>query len=93
MQAFQEGPYTLPVGSYPSPFLGYLLFYITDPNHKTRYPKKGVGYEPPGTVETLNFGNYGIFLIMGSAGFISSTIVVEVVLRPGSNPESPVPLH
>ena len=29
-------------------FLGRLLFEITDPNHKTRYPKKGVGYEPLG---------------------------------------------
>ena len=29
-------------------FLGRLLFKITDPNHKTRYPKKGVGYEPLG---------------------------------------------
>ena len=26
--------------------LGYLLFYIADPSHKTRYPKQGVGYEP-----------------------------------------------
>ena len=25
-----------------------LFFKITDPNHKTRYPKKGVGYEPLG---------------------------------------------
>ena len=24
-----------------TPFLGRLLFKITDPNHKTRYPKKG----------------------------------------------------
>ena len=40
----------LPVGSYPTPFLGYLLFYTTDPNHKTMYPKKGLGYEPLGTV-------------------------------------------
>ena len=31
-------------------FLGRLLFKITDPNHKTRYPKKGVGYEPLGRV-------------------------------------------
>ena len=38
----------LPRGSYPTPFLGRLLFEITDPNHKTRYPKKGVGYEPLG---------------------------------------------
>ena len=35
--------YYIPVGSYPTPFLGYLLFYITDPNHKTRYPKKEKG--------------------------------------------------
>ena len=31
----------LPRGSYPNPFLRRLLFKITDPNHKTRYPKKG----------------------------------------------------
>ena len=35
-----------PVGPYPTPFLGFLLFYLTDPNHKTRYPKTGVGYKP-----------------------------------------------
>ena len=29
-----------PVGSYPTPFLGYELFHTTDPNHKTRYPAK-----------------------------------------------------
>ena len=29
-------PYTLPMGSYPTPFLKYLLFYMGDPNHKTR---------------------------------------------------------
>ena len=39
---------TIPRGPYPTPFLGYLFFKITDPNHKTRYPKKGVGYEPLG---------------------------------------------
>ena len=38
----------VPRGSYPTPFLGRLLFKITDPNHKTRYPKTGVGYEPLG---------------------------------------------
>ena len=27
---------------------------ITDPNHKTRYPKKGVGYEPLGRVWVAN---------------------------------------
>ena len=26
------------------------------------------------TSRTLNYGNYGIFLAMGSAGFISSTV-------------------
>ena len=43
--------YTAPRGSYPAPSLGRLLFKITYPNHKTRYPKKGVGYEPLGNVE------------------------------------------
>ena len=27
------------------------------------------------TLRTLNYGNYGLFLIMGNAGFISSTVV------------------
>ena len=27
-------------------------------------------------LRTLNHGNYGIFVIMGSAGFISSTVVL-----------------
>ena len=40
----------LPRGSYPTPVLGRLLLKITDPNHKTRYLKKGVGYEPRGRV-------------------------------------------
>ena len=26
------------------------------------------------TLRTLNYGNYGLFLIMGNAGFISSTL-------------------
>ena len=26
-------------------------------------------------LRTLNYGNYGIFLIMGNAGYISSTVV------------------
>ena len=41
--------WSLPRGSYPTPFLGRLLFKITDLNHKTRYPK-GVGYEPLGGI-------------------------------------------
>ena len=41
-------------------------------------------YEPPSraddyksciTLRTLNYGNSGIFLMMGNAGFISSTVV------------------
>ena len=27
------------------------------------------------TVRTLNYGNYGLFLMMGNAGFLSSTVV------------------
>ena len=27
---------------------------------------------------TLDYGNYGIFLIMGNAGFISSTVWVSI---------------
>ena len=30
------------------------------------------------TLRTLNYGKYGIFLIMGNAGFISSTAVIPV---------------
>ena len=41
-------PHYVPGGSYPTPFLGRLLFKISDPKHKTRYPKTGVGYEPLG---------------------------------------------
>ena len=29
------------------------------------------------TLRTLNYGNYGIFLIMGNAGFCPSTVVTE----------------
>ena len=28
------------------------------------------------TLRTLNYGNYGIFLIMGNAGFCPSTVVL-----------------
>ena len=41
-----QADFSLPRGSYPTPFLGRLLFKITD-----RYPKKGVGYEPLGRVQ------------------------------------------
>ena len=32
------------------------------------------------TLRTLNHGNYGIFLVKGTAGFISSTVVLQGVL-------------
>ena len=32
------------------------------------------------TLRTLNYGNYGIFLIMGNAGFCPSAVVLPVVL-------------
>ena len=32
----------------PYPFLGYLCLYLADPNHRTWYPRKGVGYKPRG---------------------------------------------
>ena len=53
--------------SYPTPFLRYLIFYITDPNHKSRYPKKGVGYEPLGMAGELRLWHMGVSdLILGS---------------------------
>ena len=30
------------------------------------------------TLRTLNYGNYGIFLIMGNAGFCPSTVVLSM---------------
>ena len=31
------------------------------------------------TLRTLNYGNYGIFLIKGNAGFCPSAVVINVV--------------
>ena len=53
---FRLDTQAVPMGSYPTPFLRYLLFYIGDPNHKTRYPKKGVGYDPLGKPQSLPQG-------------------------------------
>ena len=41
------------------------------------------------TLRTLNYGNYGIFLIMGNAGFCPSTVITPAstlreVVRPGA---------
>ena len=33
------------------------------------------------TLRTLNYGNYGIFLIMGNAGFCPSTVVTGVMIK------------
>ena len=33
------------------------------------------------TLRTLNYGNYGIFLIMGNAGFCPSAVVISVQSR------------
>ena len=41
---------TIPRGSYPTPFLGYLVLWLGSPIYKSRYLKKGVGYEPMGTI-------------------------------------------
>ena len=30
------------------------------------------------TLRTLDYGNYGIFLIMGNAGFCPSTVVLQI---------------
>ena len=32
------------------------------------------------TLRTLNYGNYGIFLIMGNAGFCPSTVPLPMIL-------------
>ena len=36
------------------------------------------------TPRTLHYGNYGIFLIMGNAGFLPSTVVREFWANPCS---------
>ena len=33
------------------------------------------------TLKTLNYGNYGIFLIMGNAGFCPSTVSLQATLQ------------
>ena len=41
---------SLPRGSYPTPFLGYLVLWLGSVILKSRRPKKGGGYEPLGRV-------------------------------------------
>ena len=40
----------IPRGSYPAPFLGYLVLWLGSVILKSGRPKKGVGYEPLGTL-------------------------------------------
>ena len=44
----EKPDYSLPRGSYPTPFLGYLVLWLGSVILKSRRPKKGVGYEPIG---------------------------------------------
>ena len=41
------------------------------------------------TLRTLNYGHYGIFLIMGNAGFCPSTVVFLLELFPDTKPSWP----
>ena len=41
---------TIPRGSYPTPFLGCLVLWLGSVILKSRRPKKGVRYEPLGSV-------------------------------------------
>ena len=46
----QRHHHNLPRGSYPTPLLGYLFLWFGSVILKSRRPKKGVGYEPLGTI-------------------------------------------
>ena len=89
----------LPRGSYPTPFLGYHFFYIPDPNHKARYPKKGVGYDPLSTVRTRD--NRGdLACCRGALADLSLLGESANLARPSdfrdlssTSPESPIPLN
>ena len=47
-----SGRVHVPRGSYPTPFLGYLVLWLGSVILKSRRPTKGVGYEPLGSVRT-----------------------------------------
>ena len=37
----------------------------------------------PSLIRTLDYGNYGTFLIMGHAGFVSSTVIQRIACGDG----------
>ena len=45
---------SVPRGSYPTPFLGYLVLCLGSVILKSRHPKQGVGYEPLGVRKLLD---------------------------------------
>ena len=60
-------------GLTPYPFLRYLLLKIRDPNHKTRYLKEGVGYDPLGTTEDFRSGQNRLNLTRSSPSRCTAT--------------------
>ena len=40
------------------------------------------------TLRTLNYGNYGIFLIMGNAGFCPSTVLESLGIKQAVLPQA-----
>ena len=45
------------------------------------------------TLRTLNYGNYGIFLIMGNAGFCPSAVTPFTLAKPPGTPQPQVDQH
>ena len=43
------------------------------------------------TLRTLNYGNYGILLIMGNAGFCPSTVLLYILACVDPDPETSKP--
>ena len=73
--------WVLPKGSYPTPFLGYLVLWLGSVILNSRRPKKGVGYEPLGRVHLVGGVSFkGLGWVRG-AGRLGSRVVW--VLRSG----------
>ena len=58
------GPWTLPRGSYPTPFWGDLVLWLGSVSLNIKYLKTRVGYEPLG----IKSQEYGLPLILGASG-------------------------